>query len=236
MSQVQSRPVARTRTGAIYLCLALMLLFPLVSEAVEQSVGPLGQSTGEIGARILTEGSIWLFAGVTLATAIYWEPRTLASIGLRHFTRWTSVWGLGLAVVLIALGGAASFVTYNVLHAPNHTPAQIEQLVRGSLTYAIFLAVRGGVVEEILFRGIAIEQLTVLIGRRWLAALLATSGFVLVHLVHFDFRQLIPIATVSLGLAGAYLWKRNLWINILAHSVIDALALGAVAMRATSLY
>jgi membrane protease YdiL (CAAX protease family) len=65
---------------------------------------------------------------------------------------------------------------------------------------------------------------------------IATSAFVAVHLVHFDLRQLIPIATVSFGLAGVYLWKRNLWINIIAHSLIDALALGAVAMRATNLY
>jgi membrane protease YdiL (CAAX protease family) len=100
----------------------------------------------------------------------------------------------------------------------------------------MFLAVRGGVVEEILYRGLAIEQLAALTGRRLLAALIATSVFVAVHLVHFDLRQLIPIATVSFGLAGIYLWKHNLWINIIAHGLIDALALGAVAAHATSLY
>jgi membrane protease YdiL (CAAX protease family) len=236
MTHADAAPAKRIHRATIYVCLGLMLVFPLFSSAVELRVGSLAQSVGESCGRVLTEAAIWLFASLILVIAVVWEPRTLASIGLRRPTIWTPLFGVGAAVALIALGGVASFVTYNVLHAPNHTPAQIEQLVRGSFAYAMFLAVRGGVVEEVLYRGLAIEQLTVLTGQRSLAALIATLGFVAVHMVHFDLRQLVPIATVSFGLAGIYLWKRNLWINIFAHFLIDALALGAVAMHATSLY
>jgi membrane protease YdiL (CAAX protease family) len=35
---------------------------------------------------------------------------------------------------------------------------------------------------------------------------------------------------------GLYLWRGNLWINIVAHVLIDAVALGVVAVHATSLY
>lgn len=95
---------------------------------------------------------------------------------------------------------------------------------------------RGGVIEEVLYHGLAIEQLTVLSRRRWLAASLATVFFILVHTLRFDLRQLVSISVLSVGFALLYLWRRNLWINIVAHFLIDALALGAVALRATSLY
>jgi membrane protease YdiL (CAAX protease family) len=213
-----------------------MLVFPLFSSRAEAAVGWLAPQLGEIPARIVTEAAIWTFAVIVLCISLFGEPRTLASIGLRRPKLLTPLWGLLAAVGLLVLGGAASFVTYKVLHQPNNTPAQAEALVRGSFVYALCLAVRAGVIEEVFYRGLAIEQLGVLTGQRWLGAVIATSTFVLVHLVHFDVRQLIPIATVSTGLAVLYLWRRNLWINITAHALIDALALGAVALKATSLY
>jgi membrane protease YdiL (CAAX protease family) len=227
---------APNRRMAIYLCLALMLVFPLFASSAEHALGSLAQSIGEIPARFVSEGAIWCFGLLVLGIALLGEPRTLASIGLRRPTRWTPLWGLGAAIVLLALGGLASFVTYNVLHATNHTPEQVEALVRGSLGFGLLLALRAGVIEEVLYRGLAIEQLAVLTGRRWLAALVATLAFIAVHAVHFDPRQLIPIATASFALAGIYLWRRNLWINIIAHTLIDAVGFSAVALHATSLY
>ena len=227
---------APTRRMAIYLCLALMLIFPLFASTAEHALGGLAQSIGEIPARFVSEGAIWLFGSLVLGIALLGEPRTLASIGLRQPTLSTALWGIGAAIALIALGGLASFVTYNVLHATNNTPAQIEALTRGSLGFGLFLAPRAGVIEEVLYRGLAIEQLAVLTGRRWLAALVATLAFIAVHTTHFDLRQLIPITTVSFALAGIYLWRRNLWINIIAHTLIDALAFTVLALHLTRLY
>jgi uncharacterized protein len=226
----------RRRRVAIYLCLALMVLYPFFSSRVEGLVGDLAPRIGEMSARVFTEASIWAFGLVILGVALLVERRPLASIGLKRPGLLTPLWGVLAAVGLLALSAAASFVTYKVLHHANNTPAQIEAMVRGSLPYALCLALRGGVIEEILYRGLAIEQLTVLTGRRWLAAVLATVLFVAVHAVHFDLIQLIPIATASTGFAVLYLWRRNLWINIVAHVLIDAVALGAVALKATNLY
>jgi membrane protease YdiL (CAAX protease family) len=228
--------VDRPRRLPILLCLGLILLFPVISTGAEAAVAGLSLQIGEVPARFVTEGVIWAYGAMVLAVALFGEPRTLASIGLARPTVLTPLWGLLAAAGLLVLGGLASFVTYQVLHAPNHTPAQVEGLVRGSMVYALCLAVRGGVIEEVLYRGLAIEQLTVLTGRRGLSAVIATLVFVSVHLVHFDVRQLIPIATASTGLTVIYLWRRNLWINIIAHVLIDAVALGAVALKATSLY
>lgn len=227
---------APSRRIAIYLSLALMLVFPLFASTAEHASGGLGQAIGEIPARFVSEGAIWSFGILVLGIALLGEPRTLASIGLQRPTLWTPLWGMGAAIALIALGGLASFITYKVLHAANHTPAQMEALVDGSLGFGLLLALRGGVIEEVLYRGLAIEQLAVLTGSRWLAAIIATLAFVAVHMVHFDPRQLIPIATAAFALAGIYLWRHNLWINIIAHTLIDAVAFSVVALHATKLY
>jgi membrane protease YdiL (CAAX protease family) len=212
------------------------MVFPLFSVPVQGATGALAPRCGEIGARIITEGAIWSYAALVLAIAWLGERRSLASIGLRRPTFGIILWGFGGAVALLAIGGLSSFVTYEVLHQPNRSPADVEALIRGSLVYALCLALRGAVIEEIFYRGLAIEQLGALTGRRWLAALIATLVFIFAHALRFDARQLFPIATVAFGFAGLYLWRRNLWINIVAHFLIDAVALGAVALRATSLY
>ena len=108
------------------------------------------------------------------------------------------------------LGGLANFVIYKVFHAPNTTPIRIETLVHGSVVYVLLLALRGGVIEEVFYRGLAMEQLTGLTGRRGLSALIATLAFVAMHMVNFDLRQLISIATMSFGLAALCLRRRNL--------------------------
>jgi len=97
--------------------------------------------------------------------------------------------------------------------------------VNGSVIYALCLAVRAGVIEEIFFRGLAIEQLTILTGYRWLSALLATVLFVVIHALHFDWIQLIPIGAVAVVLTGLYLWRRDLWANIIAHIAVDGAGL-----------
>jgi membrane protease YdiL (CAAX protease family) len=229
-------PVAPGNRRAIFACLALMLVFPFFSPYMEHAVGSIASVIGEIPARMVSEGVIWGYGALVLGIALFGEPRTLASIGLARPSLWVPLWAIGATIVLLALGGCASFVTYQVLQEPNHTPAQIEGLVRGSLVYALFLALRGGVIEEVLYRGLAIEQLTVLTGRRGLAAVIATLAFVAAHIAHFDLLQLIPIATVSAGFALLYIWRRDLWINIIAHTLIDGIALGAVALHATNLY
>ena len=85
--------------------------------------------------------------------------------------------------------------------------------------------------EEILFRGIAIEQLTALTGNRWLAAIVTMVVFTLVHALHFDWVQLIPIFGAAVVLTGLYLWRRDLMANIIAHILVDAAGLMTLAAQ-----
>jgi membrane protease YdiL (CAAX protease family) len=228
-----SQPV---RLLPIFTCIALMLIYPFFSVPIQHATAGLAPRVGEIQARILTEGAIWLYGALVVGIALLGERRTLASIGLVRPTFATLFWGVAAAVTLLAMGAAVSYVTYSALKEPNRSVAEIEALVRGSLVYALFIALRGGVIEEVFYRGLAIEQLTVLTGRRWFAAVAATLVFIVIHALRFDLRQLITIAVPSIGFTALYLWRRNLLVNIIAHFLIDAIALGAVALKATSLY
>jgi uncharacterized protein len=219
------------RRGPILVCLALILVYPLVSVPVQASIHSLAPRIGEIDARVVTEGAIWLYAAIVLAIALFWEDRTLASIGLRKLTFASLGFAIAGAAAMVGAGALAAYLVYGLLHQPQHSDAQAAALVNGSVVYALCLAVRAGVIEEIFFRGLAIEQLTSLTGYRWLSAFLATAVFVVIHALHFDWIQLIPIAAVSIVLTGLYLWRRDLWANIIAHIIVDGAGLVALALQ-----
>jgi membrane protease YdiL (CAAX protease family) len=228
---VMSNCATSVHRGPILVCLGLMLVYPLFSVPVQASVHNLVTRIGEIDARVVTEGAIWLYAAIVLAIALFWENRTLASIGLRRFS-FPSLWfAIAGAATMVGAGALSAYLVYGLLHQAQHSDAQAAALVNGSVVYALCIAVRAGVIEEIFFRGLAIEQLTSLTGSRWLSALLATGVFVVIHALHFDWIQLIPIAAVSIVLAGLYLWRRDLWANILAHIIVDGAGLVTLALH-----
>ena len=186
---------------------------------------------GAVGARVITEGAIWLYLAAVLAIAIHWKRRPLRGIGLHRLTLATLGFGLGGAVALFVAGQAGAFIVYTVARQPAHADTQVAAMMDGSVLYAIFLALRAGVIEEVLFRGLAIEQLTTLTGNRLLASGIAMVVFILVHMLHFDLAQLVPISMVSIILTGLYLWRRDLMANIIAHTLLDGVGLVSVALQ-----
>ncbi|MDE2163489.1 MAG: CPBP family intramembrane metalloprotease [Alphaproteobacteria bacterium] len=220
------------RRTPILISLGLILVYPLFSVPVQAAVHHLIPKLGAVEARVVTEGAIWLYAAIVLAIALFWERRTLASIGLRRPTRASLGFGVVGAIAIAGAGALGSYVVYTLLHLPEHADAQAAAMVGGSVIYALCLAVRAGVVEEIFYRGLAIEQLTALTGRRWFAAVVATAVFVLIHKLHFDWAQLVPIAAVAIVLAALYLRRHDLWANIIAHIAVDAVGLVTLALQA----
>jgi membrane protease YdiL (CAAX protease family) len=223
--------VRSAHRGSILVCLGLILVYPLVSIPVQASVHNLGPRIGHIAARVVTEGAIWLYAAMVLAVALFSEGRTLASIGLRRFSFFSLWFGIAGAAAMAGAGVLGGYLVYDLLHHAQHSDAQAAALVTGSVVYALCLAVRAGVIEEIFFRGLAVEQLTILTGSRWLSALLATGVFVVTHALHFDWIQLVPIAAVAVVAVGLYLWRRDLWANILAHIMVDGVGLVTLALQ-----
>jgi uncharacterized protein len=230
MSLTNTDSAPARRTPAL-VSLVLILVYPLLSVPVQASIHILVPRFGATEARIIAEGVIWLYAAIVLSIAVFWERRTLASIGLRRPTLASLGFGIVGAAAMAAAGALAAYVVYHVLHQMSHANEQAAAIVGGSVVYAICISVRAGVIEELFYRGLATEQLTVFTGHRWLSAFLATAVFVGMHLLHFDPIQLVPIGAVGLVLVVLYLWRHDLWANIIAHIVVDATSLVALVLQ-----
>ena len=221
-----------TRRAPVLISLFLIAVYPLFSVPVQASIHSVAPRMGVTEARAIAEGAIWLYAAIVLGIALFWERRTLASIGLRRPSLASLGFGIGGALAMVGAGMFAAHIIYGVLHQPQRADAQAAALVGGSVVYALCLAIRAGVIEEVFYRGLAIEQLSVFTGRRWLSALMAAAVFTLMHALHFDWVQLIPIGLVAIILAVLYLWRHDLWANILAHFAVDAAGLVTLALQA----
>jgi membrane protease YdiL (CAAX protease family) len=79
---------------------------------------------------------------------------------------------------------------------------------------------RAGIVEELFYRGYAIERLRTWTGIGWIAISLPLIIFTAGH-----FRQGIGgmalVFLLGAAFTATYLWKRNLWANMLAHFLVN---------------
>jgi membrane protease YdiL (CAAX protease family) len=218
-------PRGEGRLLPTFVILVLILTYAFYSAWMQGYGGRLATRIGPFLGRALSEAAIWLYFALIVGLAMLWERRPLNNIGLRRVTLTTLGFGLGSLVLLFLVGLIGDFLVYTVLRLPSHADAQAHSMVGSSIVYAIFLGLRAGIIEETLFRGPAIEQLTSLTGDRRVAAAVAFVAFVLVHLVHFDLAQLLPISMVAAILTGLYLWRHDLIANIIAHTLLDGIGL-----------
>jgi membrane protease YdiL (CAAX protease family) len=87
--------------------------------------------------------------------------------------------------------------------------------------YRFILVTRAAVAEETLFRGYPIERLEELTGSRLIAAVISWAAFTIVHLAAWGWPQLIVAGFGGVILTVLYLWRRNLYSNIIAHWIAD---------------
>ena len=186
-------------------------LFVIVSDRL---IGESPSLTAQVGLQLLYCGMaaflIWFVLRV--------EKRPLASIGLRKPTWLTVMSGIGLLLV-------ASYVL-----APLTRPLQdavgtggvqagVDRLAVLPMWFRIPLGLTAGIIEELCYRGYAIERLATITGRPWIAGLISAVIFGLVHIpewgVGFALAADLPF---GLLMTAFYLWRRDLVANMIAHS------------------
>ena len=166
---------------------------------------------------------------VGLAAFVVWivlrrERLSLRSIGVRPLG-WSTLVSATLLTIVLAV---MPIVTAPLLEMAGPEAARdgIERLLRVPWWFRIVLGVTGGIVEELLYRGYAIERLTTITGRRWLAAAISALVFTLAHIpawgVAFTLAADLPFAIV---MTLFYLWRRDLVANAIAHSTTLLIAL-----------
>jgi membrane protease YdiL (CAAX protease family) len=163
---------------------------------------------------------MWILAGSVVAIVVRWEKLPMASIGLKP--RWRSVlWGLALAVAFNRI--VAPFLYWMVREMGIFGfETGLARVAPMPVWFLLFAALTGGMVEELMYRGFAIERLASITGSYWWAGLISTIAFALLHLPMWGWG---PVATflVSGGILTVfYILTRDLTACIICHTITDA--------------
>ncbi len=167
---------------------------------------------------ILKETLIWLNAVALIVIIRRGERLPLRSIGFGTARWWKSIlWGFIIAIVsAVAILALAHLTGYG--HGPGS--AAFEKLPLWLITAIVF---RAGVVEELFYRGYAIERLRMIgLGRLWSVAI----PLVIFSLGHWSggAANILIAFAAGLILTGFYLWRRDLVANMIGHGLVDFVA------------
>jgi|SRR5882724_1092577 len=169
-------------------------------------------------AAILKEMLIWASAAALLVIIRRGERLPLRSIGLGTARWWISLsWGLVIAIISAAAVGSLAYLT-GYGHGPGS--AAFEKLPLWLIT---LIVVRAGVVEELFYRGYAIERLRMIgFGRFWSV----TIPLVIFSTGHWSggAANILIAFAAGLILTGFYLWRRDLAANMIGHGLVDFVA------------
>ena len=167
---------------------------------------------------ILKESLIWVSALALIVIIRRGEHLPMRSIGLGTARWWKSIlWGFIIAIVSAVVIGALAYLT-GYGHGPGS--AAFEKLPLWLITAIVF---RAGVVEELFYRGYAIERLQMIgLGRFWSVAI----PLVIFSLGHWSggAANILIAFAAGLILTGFYLWRRDLVANMIGHGLVDFVA------------
>ena len=159
-----------------------------------------------------------VIAILVLLIVLRWEQLPLASIGVRRPDVMTGV--LAVTVILVAhyLLPLLTTPMLRALGLGGFEPG-LEAIANQPRWWRVCVALTSGPVEEVLYRGYAVERLGTLTGRLPLGGLLAAAAF---GLAHTPFWGLGPALAANLPfgvlMVAAYIWRRDLCATAIAHT------------------
>ncbi len=151
---------------------------------------------------------------------LVWEGAPLSSLGLRPVGLSTFAWAAGIAALFIFLLGPVILRIPEWLGRPGFD-RPLADLQKLPVWYLLLAVLVGGSVEELLYRGFAIERLAHIIGSDWLAAVVVTAMFGLGHVPLWGWTPALTTMIPGAVLTIFYLWHRDITANILAHVATD---------------
>lgn len=175
------------------------------------------------GAVFVGQSFLWVLTALVLAVLVFGERERLATIGLVRPRLSSVLRGVAVGVAAYAVLLAVALVLMKAGLFDNRQ--QSAAVLDWPLWLRLYAALTAGLAEEILYRGYAIERLTALMGRRWVAALVAVAAFAAAHAPFWG------LAGVGVPLFGGvfftalYLWRRDLVTCMTAHAFIDVVSL-----------
>ena len=194
-----------------------LFAIPLITQIVRQ-ISPDADTSQVIIRELLISAS----AGALQVLVKYGEKLPFKTIGLGTSVWWKSVlWGLA---TMFLCGGAAVFLEKTTrLGGDGVSPFD-----RLPLWVFVLIIFRAGIVEELFYRGYAIEHLEAIGRGRFASAALPLLVFAAGHYTGGAGAVLQALVLGSI-LAGFYLWRRDLVANSVAHTLVDLVGTGALA-------
>jgi len=204
------------------LCLALA--GPPLVAAVSVYAG----RTPSILSNLVGQIALWLLAACVILLVRHWERHALSSIGLVRPTWRSLFWGAGTAAVLLYVATPIGVALVMWFDLPGFEGG-ISRLRTQPVPLLLFGAVTAGVVEELLYRGYAVERLSSATGSIWVGSLLSLAAFALGHLPFWGAGSALLTTIAGAVLTTLYVWKRDLTANMLAHGITAVVQLLQVA-------
>lgn len=150
------------------------------------------------------------------------EHRPLSSIGFRKMGWPDVIWAILSGILILAALAGIYYVVFPVLHLSEGQ--QVNQLLITPFWWRFISVIRAAVGEEVLFRGYAIERAQELTGNKTLASTLSCVVFTLAHIGPWGWGHLLIAGFGGLVFTLLYVWRRKLWVNIIAHFIVDGAA------------
>ncbi len=208
--------VSPSRRVQIAFGLVLALVLPLCH------LGDIGRRFSGLGPLWGGEILWWILVAVIILYVTRAEHRPLASIGFRVPRAADIGLAVAAAIVMIGLIGVIFTVVLPALHLS--VSRQLNAARGAPILFRLVQVTRAAVAEEITFRGYGYERIQEISGSRWLAAISTWALFTIAHLSSWGWGQVIIAAAGGLILTLLYVWRRNLWANMIAHWLTDASA------------
>ncbi|HEV7777939.1 MAG TPA: type II CAAX endopeptidase family protein [Luteibacter sp.] len=179
-----------------------------------------------VGHLIGNEAIWWIYVAAMLAYVRRVERRPLSSIGFRRPGTKNVVIGILAGVLITVTLGTMYLVILPALHLNDEVIATTNgsALMATPFWWRFISTIRAAVSEEVLFRGYAMERIEALSGSRVVALLVSCAVFTLAHVSAWGWSHELIVAVGGLAFSLLYLWRRNLWVNIIAHFIVDAVS------------
>ena len=220
MSSAIVEAKTQSRSAWTWIGIAVCLGGPTLA-VVAKRAGYFGHDVVE--GDIMNWFALWGAALLTMLILVVSERQPLSAIGLGKF-RWSSLFfGLLLGVVVIALFPAANAIL-KALNVPNPQSA-LSSVLTLPLWVRLATWLTAGITEEILFRGYPIARLKAATGSTALAAAIPLVVFVALHAPTWGVAHLLFVSLAAMAFTIAFLWRGDLWTNIIGHLAVDAVPL-----------
>ena len=202
------------RTSAVGILLALGFFSLPVGSWIHEDAG--------LANRVAFELIVWAWVVGILLYVARVERRPLSSIGFRApgLTDW--IIAILAGILMLALLALILLVVFPALRW-NESSQQASILALPYWLNAL-IVVRAAVSEEILFRGYPMERLEETTGSRAIAGVVTCAVFTLDHISFWGWHHIFIAGTAGAALTVLYIWRRNIWVNMIAHFMVDAAA------------